>query len=216
MSQKCIYQNKAQTEKEITRVKMSEHLIQEVQGKNPIPQKRVQTQKRIQKALKKENIKTEPYNETLPKIEYDDLNEYITKKRIIGNGQLQQPNLLDNNPFPDLFSNLSKFSLPELISRAASKDGQLDFAADASYLMGLLDTTKKIGEKSSELLLDFLTFHSKQDSNRCLPQGGLVPSTRNQAINDALMNCLQFDGSNDFNLDAFNNEAYSAEIPLWN
>jgi len=68
--EKAVYQSKAQQEKEITKAKINEHMVQGITEKNPIPQKRVQNQKRIQKALKKENIKTEqdiPYT----KIEYD-------------------------------------------------------------------------------------------------------------------------------------------------
>jgi len=118
---------------------------------------------------------------------------------------------------PDILAGLSKFSIPDLLSKNPSKDPA--FETDASYLVNLFDTTKKLGEKSTEMLLDFLTFHSmsKQDSNRCAPQTSMAPSnTRSQALNDALMNCLQTDTSmNDFNLDALNNEAYFADVPSW-
>jgi len=116
--------------------------------------------------------------------------------------------MLDRNEsfFPELLANLSKFSIPEILSRAQSNKNNEELTQDpGNYLLSLLDPTKRMAEKSTDLLLDYFTFQSRQDSvNKCMPQGTVVPGNRNQAINETLMNCLQLDGSGDFNLDAFN------------
>jgi hypothetical protein len=209
-NEKSKYQNEAQKEKEKTKAILNEHMIEST-TKNPIPQKRVQNQKRIQKALKKENIKTEPFIRDLPKIEYDDLKREeepaMMKKQMIGGASnINMMEMPGDSFFPELLANISKFSIPEIISRAASNKEQPEFVQDANYLMNLLDTTKRFGEKSTELLLDYFTFQSRQESNanRCMPQGTVAPVNRNQAINETLMNCLQLDSNGDFNLDAFN------------
>jgi len=60
--QKAAYKARAEEEKEAAKAKISEHMYNEVDEtfkKMPLPQKRIQNQKRIQKALLKENISAE-------------------------------------------------------------------------------------------------------------------------------------------------------------
>jgi hypothetical protein len=62
--QRVIFQRKAQVEKELTKIKMNEHMNHPVEEthkskKDVLPKKHVQSQKRVQKALLKESVKVE-------------------------------------------------------------------------------------------------------------------------------------------------------------
>jgi hypothetical protein len=171
-----VYQEKAQAEKEITKAKINEHMVRDIEEnkKAPIPQKRVQSQKRIQKALLKENVKIETLLD-LPKIELDPpkLEEPpLMKHQATSSAVQKQPNLLDNDfafDFTNFFnSSFPKLGLPEpsLLSKLESKDEKNNtLNKDASFILSLCETTNRVARKSSDLILDLLNFHSRQDTH---------------------------------------------------
>ena len=244
--ERAVYQDKAQAEKEMTKAKINEHMIREIQDskKAPIPQKRVQNQKRIQKALLKENVKIEGLFDH--KAEHDDpkLEEPALVKHQVTTSTLQnkQPNLFDTPDltfdFANFFSStFPKLGLPEpsILTKFESKDERSsNLNKDASFILSLCETTNRVARKSSDLILDLLNFHSRQETvekkDSQAPQdnasrfNSLIQnqtqnnnnnsnnnnttnnniSSRAQIMNDTLINCLNFEPSADFNFDSFN------------
>jgi hypothetical protein len=225
--ERSVYQEKALAEKEMCKAKINEHMIKEIEDnrKAPIPQKRVQNQKRIQKALLKEHVKIETLIPDFPKIELDapKLEEpALIKHQVTSfNNNNKQINLLDTNndfsfDFNQFFgSNFPKLGLPEpsTFTRIESNDPALN--KDASFLVSLCETTNRVAKRSSDLILDLLNFHSRNETvnssaienvNSCMaanePKTNTTISNRAQMMNDTLVNCLNFEP--DFNFDSFN------------
>lgn len=232
--EKAVYQDQANVEKEQAKVKMNEHMLRDIEDlkKAPIPQKRVQSHKRIQKALMKENAKLSASGYDLmqdlrTKVEEPNLRKQLQKQSVMG---MSGPNYYDfEMPALQGYYNPSIVEKPALESlnmwsRQESNDPELE--KEASFLMSLYDTTNKIAKKKSELIYDLLTFQSKQDSSaiestvNCTANAGArgnnAVSTR-QMMNDTLINCLSFEPHTEFNFDSLNNEANFDDIlQYWN
>jgi hypothetical protein len=234
--EKAVYQDQANIEKEQAKVKMNEHMLRDIEDlkKAPIPQKRVQSHKRIQKALMKENAKLHAsgydlMQEFRPKYEEPSLRKQQYNPSIMG---MSRPNYYDfEMPALQSYFNPSTVEKPALESlnmwsRQESNDPELE--KEASFLMNLFDTTTKIQKKKSELIYDLLTFHSKQDSsvvestingtaNAGARGNNAAISSRAQMMNETLINCLSFEPHTEFNFDSLNNEANFDDIlQYWN
>lgn len=219
--EKAVYQDQANVEKELTKAKMNEHMLRDIEDlkKAPIPQKRVQSHKRIQKALMKENAKLNAtgypmVNDYRPAYEEPSLRKQQYNPSIMG---MSRANLYDfEMPALQTYYNPSNIEKPlENIWNRQDSNNDPEFEKEASFLMNLYDTTNKIAKKRSELILDILTFQSKQDSSvvestingtaTAGARGSNAPiSSRAQMMNDTLINCLSFEPHTEFNFDSLN------------
>lgn len=224
--EKAVYQEKAQNEKEMTKAKINEHMIKEIQDskKAPIPQKRVQNQKRIQKALLKENVKVEGLFDNKVELEDPKLEEPALVKHQVTTSTLQnkQPNLFDPTDltfdFANFFSStFPKLGLPEpsIMTKFESKDERSsNLNKDASFILSLCETTNRVARKSSDLILDLLNFHSRQETvEKKDSQPSLDNANCSLAATDSIIQNLT---QNNINNNNNNNQNISSRAQMMN
>lgn len=225
-NEKTVYQDQANLEKEATKAKMNEHMLRDIEElkKAPIPQKRVQSHKRIQKALMKENAKmhatgVDLLHDCRPRLEEPALRKQSYNPSAMS---ISKQNFYDFDPIQNFLTpfNLEK-PLETFFSRHESNDPERD--REASFLMSMYDTTTKIAKKKSEIIFDLLNFQSKKESSvfestyngsnaidTCGSNAAI--STRAQNLNNHLISCLGNEPHTEFNFDSLNIEANFDEI----
>jgi hypothetical protein len=223
------YQQAAKKEKEAANAKISEQSLFMADERNDLtsfPQKRLQSQKRVKKALIRENQK---YH-----------NVVADESQMIGSGEETS----GSSPFEEavfapttdiksfeMFDGFQDdhFALQEIPSftfdRTFSTDKFINkFASkDERPVQNNFESLKELKpKKSNDFLKDLLNFHSRQDTfveKKCSVTDFLfnMPSSTSsnnfmkssnkqcrQVFNDTLMNCLSFEPANDFSLDFMN------------
>lgn len=225
------YQGQAQLEKEATKAKIDEQTQNMEDKSNAIflPQKRLQSQKRVKKALLKENLKVKS-NEIDFKIEdVETLDSSPFEEAVFAPSTEVQSMESINTNFFGSFNDDLLFNLPTLtfnFNRLPSTEPifPINNQSREEGVKQLVNTTPapmELGElkpkKSSDFLMDLLNFHSIQEnfdkkysmkdamfSTTCGTSVNRVAKSSRQALNDALVGALSFDAPSDFGLNFFN------------
>jgi hypothetical protein len=220
-SEKSVYQQKAQAEKEVTKAKLNEHMLRDIEElkKAPIPQKRVQSHKRIQKALLKENAKLDPYfRDHIIQESMRARGEPMIRKQQMTSSYPQRQNMseFDFNNFSTMFNiNGERADQNSMFQSRLGSTTDPNLNKEASFLLNLCETTTKIAKRSSDLIFDLIKFQSKNEENPAGSESTVYNSStgavgervnanlssRAQAMNETLINCLNFENS-DFNFES--------------
>lgn len=226
---KKIYQEQAKAEKEVVKAKMTENSQDEDKiYAASLPQKRLQSQKRVKKALLRENIKMDVINPTT-KIEEAETSDSSPFEDLVfaSRSETNESEGLNNynfflqddlllNQVPSLNFNYNRMLSIEPIAHTTTEYIQeKPIQKNVDLLMDMCDIKPK---KSSDFLMDILNFQSiQQDFGKNSTKNSFMnqastnsntatrscANTSRQVLNNALINALDFDCSNDFNFDYF-------------
>jgi len=223
-----IFQEQAKAEKEVVKAKINENNSDDDKCyAASLPQKRLQSQKRVKKALLRENIKISAITPEL-KIEDAETSDCSPFEEAVF------ANLSETNE-SDTTNNFNTFPTDEMLlghipsinfnyNRMPSIEQQITYTQNVQekknvdMMMDICDLKPK---KSSDFLMDLLNFQSIQQDfgARCSTKNSImVNQTSNcsairsnnytkpsrQVLNDALINALDFGCSNEFDFDYFN------------
>jgi hypothetical protein len=221
--QKSIYQDQAKVEKEAVKTKINEQAKDMSDDQNELmilPQKRLQSQKRVKKALLRENLKiNDTYTESL-KTEDTSVSSPFEEAVFAPTNNTFDTDFFNNfQGFIDdnmLFSSLPTYNLNRMPSvEPIFKQNSIEAKEEATsqtnncYAPEFADIKNK---KSNDFLMDLLSFHSQTD--KCQNMNSLFNKTSStfapfstqstnarSAYNDALLSALAFEPSNEFDFD---------------
>lgn len=216
--QKAIYQEQAKVEKEVVKSKMNEQAKELNDEQNELmvlPQKRLQSQKRVKKALLRENLKInhETYTESL-KTEDTSVSSPFEEAVFAPTNNNFDTEFFNNfQGFIDdnmLFSSLPTYNMnrmPSVEPVFHYTETKQEEQSTTCYAPEHTDKNKK----SNEFLMDLLTF---QTETKCPTMNSILnktsstfapfaQSTQNarSAYNDALLSALAFEPTNEFDFD---------------
>jgi len=226
-----IYQEQAKAEKEVVKAKINEANNSEDDKcyASSLPQKRLQSQKRVKKALLRENIKVayttpELKMEEVETTDYSPFEEAVfatlseTNDSEVNNNWNTFPTdeiLLKNVPsFNFNFNRMPSFEPLSLCLKETAQEKPVQNNVDMT-----MDTCDLKPKKSNDFLMDLLNFQSIQQDfgfkhsmkNSLVNQTSSCSAIRSnsckptrQVLNDALISALDFGCSNDFDFDYFN------------
>jgi len=177
------YQNQAQLEKEATKAKLDEQTAANNGDKTDLtflPQKRLQSQKRVKKALLRENLKMKSGSPDLYKIEETEtLDSSPFEDAVfapVAENQAAEP-MINANFFTgfnndDLFSSLPALtfnfnrlpSIEPIFQNTQSKFEPTKQISTAPLTMPPMEIAELKPKKSNDFLMDLLNFHSIQDN----------------------------------------------------
>jgi len=220
-----IYQEQAKAEKEVVKAKINETNNSEDEKiyASSLPQKRLQSQKRVKKALLRENIKVTYTNpelkmEEVETTDYSPFEEAVfatlseTNDSETNNNWNNFPSTEDLmfNHLPSMNFNYNRMPSMEPITQEKTNQNNVDL---------IMETCDLKPKKSNDFLMDLLNFQSIQQDfgfkysmkNSMVNQTSSCSAIRSntckpsrQVLNDALISALDFGCSNEFDFDYFN------------
>lgn len=215
-----IYQEQAKVEKEVVKAKINEHTSDEEKlYAASLPQKRLQSQKRVKKALLRETVKlnngSSPDNLKMEELETSDSSPF--EEAVFANISESCESEVANTftPFPTddmLFDSFCTFNLN--LTKMPSIEPMFQTIRESAHIEKINDISEMKSKKSNDFLADILNFQTIQD-NTCVKQasnfstnGALNFSARpsRQFINDTLINALDFGYSAELDFDCLNFE----------
>jgi hypothetical protein len=216
-----IYQEQAKVEKEVVKAKITEHTSDEEKlYAASLPQKRLQSQKRVKKALLRETVKfnnvSSPDNLKMEELETSDSSPF--EEAVFANlsescESEEVANTFTQFPTDDmLFDSFCNFNLN--LAKMPSIEPMFQTIRESTHAEKTNDICEMKSKKSNDFLADILNFQNIQD-NTCVRQassfstnGAFNFSARpsRQFINDTLINALDFGYSAEIDFDSLNFE----------
>jgi hypothetical protein len=222
-----IYQEQAKAEKEVVKAKINENTSEDDKCyASSLPQKRLQSQKRVKKALLKENIKVtythpELKMEEVSTSEYSPFEEAVFATLSETNDSEVTPNHWNTFPTDEMILNhIPSFNMNYNRMPSIEPFSSNNQIAQNNVEM-IMDTVDLKPKKSNDFLMDLLNFQSIQQDfgfkysmkNSLVNQTSSCSAIRSnnckpsrQVLNDALVSALDFGCNNEFDFDYFNFE----------
>jgi len=216
-----IYQEQAKVEKEVVKAKINEHASDEEKlYAASLPQKRLQSQKRVKKALLRETVKfnnvSSPDNLKMEELDTSDSSpfEEAVFAQLSESCESEVANTFTPFPTDDmLFDSICAFNLN--LNKIPSIEPIFQTIRESTHekVERLPDLAEMKTKKSNDFLMDILNFHNIQDNTTCIKQastfstnGALNFSAKpsRQFINDTLINALDFGYSAELDFDCLN------------
>lgn len=221
-----IYQEQAKVEKEVVKAKINEHASDEEKlYAASLPQKRLQSQKRVKKALLRETVKfnvSSPDNLKMEELDTSDSSPFEEAVFAQLSESCESEEVANTfTPFPTddmLFDSICAFNLN--LNKMPSIEPLFQTIRESTHLPELNEMKPK---KSNDFLMDILNFHNiQQDNTPCVKQAStfstgafnFASKPSRQFINDTLINALDFGYSAELDFDCLNVNNHSSFFSL--